>query len=99
MTIIYHVALRVLNQEAILNIYIYSFLLFGAVFGLFTFTLQHIFSEGPQSPQPSKTGLMLGGRILWVMVCTFLWPFMVLTGLNSARILAKRKSQAVSNDP
>lgn len=98
MTVIYHITLRVLNQETILNIYIYSFLLFGAVFGLCTFTLQHIFSEGPQSPETSKTGLMLGGRILWIMVCTFLWPFMVLTGLNSARILAKRKSHAVSND-
>jgi hypothetical protein len=30
------------------------------------------------------------------MVCTFLWPIMVLTGLNSARILAKRKRQTVA---
>jgi hypothetical protein len=25
-------------------------------------------------------------------VCTCLWPIMLLTGLNSARILAKRRS-------
>jgi hypothetical protein len=28
------------------------------------------------------------------MVCTFLWPIMILTGLNSAWILAKRKRRA-----
>jgi hypothetical protein len=27
------------------------------------------------------------------MVCTFLWPIMVLTGLNSARILIKRRKK------
>jgi hypothetical protein len=26
-------------------------------------------------------------------VCTFLWPIMVLTGLNSARILIKRRAK------
>jgi hypothetical protein len=30
------------------------------------------------------------------MVCTFLWPIMLLTGLNSARILAKRKRLAMA---
>jgi hypothetical protein len=38
----------------------------------------------------------LGSRVLWAMVCTFLWPIMVITGLNSARILAKRKRQAIA---
>jgi hypothetical protein len=32
------------------------------------------------------------------MVCTFLWPIMILTGLNSAWILAKRKRQAAVAD-
>jgi hypothetical protein len=31
------------------------------------------------------------------MVCTFLWPIMLLTGLNSALILAKRKSSQSSS--
>jgi hypothetical protein len=37
--------------------------------------------------------------VLWLMVCTFLWPLMVLTGLNSAWILAKRKRQAEIDKP
>jgi hypothetical protein len=78
------------------NIYIYLFLLFGAVFGLSTFSYRHIFSEGPQQIEADEGGATLGSRVLWAMVCTFLWPIMFLTGLNSARIMAKRKRQAMS---
>ena len=84
------------NQEMTLNIYIYLFLLFGAVFGLATFSYQHIFSEGPHKIETPEEGSALGSRLLWALVCTFLWPIMVLTGLNSARILAKRKRQAAA---
>lgn len=79
-----------------LDIYIYLFLLFGAVFGLATFSYQHIFSEGPDKVETPEGVSALGGRLLWALVCTFLWPIMVLTGLNSARILAKRKRQAAA---
>jgi len=78
------------------NIYIYLFLLFGAVFGLSTFSYRHFFSEGPHQVGTDKAGSTLGSRVLWAMVCTFLWPIMVLTGLNSARILARRKRQALA---
>jgi hypothetical protein len=78
------------------NIYIYLFLLFGAVFGFATFSYRHILSEGPHQIETTEGGSMLGSRVLWAMVCTFLWPIMVLTGLNSARIMAKRKRQAMS---
>ena len=88
------VALLTLTQEMTLNIYISLFLLFGAVFGVATFSYQHIFSEGPQKIETTEAGSTLGSRVLWAMVCTFLWPIMVLTGLNSVRILAKRKRQA-----
>ena len=81
-------------QEIALNIYIVVFLLFGAVFGLMTFPYRHIFSEGPQKVETPPSGPTLAGRVFWAMVCTFLWPIMVLTGLNSAWILAKRKRQA-----
>jgi hypothetical protein len=77
------------------NLYISVFLLFGAVFGLSTFSYRHVFSEGPQQVETVDAGSTLGSRVLWAMVCTFLWPIMVLTGLNSARILAKRKRQAL----
>jgi hypothetical protein len=90
------VDLIALIKEVAMNIYIYSFLLFGAVFGLSTFSYQHIFSEGPHKVEASQGGSTLGGRLLWAMVCTFLWPIMILTGLNSAWILAKRKRQAAA---
>lgn len=81
-----------------LNIYIYLFLLFGLVFGLSSFSYRHIFSEGPHQVETPEAGSNLGSRVLWALVCTFLWPIMVLTGLNSARILAKRKREAVAVD-
>ena len=84
------------HEETVVNIYIYLFLLFGAVFGLSTFTYRHMFSEGPQQMEASEGGVSWGARLMWAMVCTFLWPIMVLTGLNSVRILAKRKRQASS---
>lgn len=79
-----------------LNIYICMFLALGAVFGLATYQHQHIFSEGPQQAKTPEDASTTGGRVLWVMICTFLWPFMVLTGLNSVWILAKRKRQATA---
>ncbi len=87
-----------LIKEIALNIYISLFLLFGLVFGLSTYAYMHLFSEGPHKVDTPQDGSTLGGRVLWAMVCTFLWPIMVLTGLNSARILAKRKRQAVTAD-
>jgi hypothetical protein len=77
------------------NLYISLFLVFGAVFGLSTFSYRHIFSEGPQQVETAEGSSTLGSRVLWAMVCTFLWPIMLLTGLNSARILARRKRQAL----
>lgn len=79
-----------------MNLYIALFLVFGAVFGLSTFSYRHVFSEGPQQVEAAEAGSTLGRRVLWAMVCTFLWPIMVLTGLNSARILAQRKRQALA---
>jgi len=84
------------HQEIVVNIYIYLFLLFGAVFGLTTFSYRHIFSEGPHQIESTEAAHSLGSRVLWAMVCTFLWPIMVLTGLNSARIMARRKRQAMA---
>ena len=83
-------------EEIALNIYIVVFLLFGAGFGLMTFSYRHIFSEGPQKIETTEAGSTLGSRVLWALVCTFLWPIMVLTGLNSVRIMAKRKRQAMA---
>ena len=91
-------ALIAIIWEIALNIYIVVFLSFGAVFGLSTYSYQHIFSEGPYKVDTAQGGSTLGARVLWAMVCTFLWPIMILTGLNSAWILAKRKRRAAVAD-
>jgi hypothetical protein len=73
---------------------IYLFLIFGAFFGLATYSKRHLFSEGPQKAKDSEQISTLKGRIYWVILCTLLWPIMVITGINTAWILFKRKQQA-----
>ena len=82
-----------------MNTYIYLFFFIGAGFGLFTYSYRHLFSEGPNKGEPPQSAPTWSSRVLWLMVCTFLWPLMVLTGLNSAWILAKRKRQAEIDKP
>jgi hypothetical protein len=69
------------------------FLLAGAGFGIISFPLRHWFSEGPQKVDAAQNENTFGARLFWVMVCTFLWPIMLLTGLNSARILIRRRTK------
>ncbi len=76
-----------------MNTTIYVFLLAGAGFGILTFPFKHLFSEGPQKADATANENALGSRVFWVMVCTFLWPIMALTGLNSARILIMRRAR------
>lgn len=64
----------------------------GACFGLITFSYRHLFSEGPKTIDESPEGNTLVSRVMWILVCIFLWPIMVLTGLHSLWILSKRKS-------
>ena len=81
-------------MEIALNLYLLLFFVAGALLGLFTYPYRHLFSEGPNKSEPTQTTPSLSSRLLWLMVCTFLWPLLILTGLNSAWILAKRKRQA-----
>ena len=74
--------------------FICLFLIFGAFFGLATYSKRHLFSEGPQKAKDSEQTSPLKGRIFWIMLCTLLWPIMVITGINTAWILFKRKQQS-----
>jgi hypothetical protein len=76
-----------------MNAYIATFLVVGAVFGLASFSVRHLFSEGPHKPENTSETQSLSARVFWVMVCTFLWPVMVLTGVNSAFIIARRRRE------
>ena len=59
------------------------FLAFGACFGLLTHSRRHLFSEGPTRRDDSGAGDSLASRVMWVLICTCLWPVMALTGLYS----------------
>ena len=67
------------------------FFVFGAVFGLATYSKRHLFSEGPTVRAADAAGLELGGRLVWALVSSCLWPILVLTGLYSLRRLALRR--------
>lgn len=73
-----------------MNLWIVSFLAVGAVFGLLSFRHQHRFSEGMAPRDPDETGLQLGPRLLWMAVCSCLWPLLWLTGLYGWLHLARR---------
>jgi hypothetical protein len=73
---------------------IIGYLVFGACFGLATFTRRHLFSEGPTTRVDAKSGDFANGRLMWVLICTFLWPVMALTGLHTAWLLARRRAAA-----
>ncbi len=59
------------------------FIIFGAAFGWVTFAHRHLFSEGPGRPPDPAEPASIGARLVWVMVCSGLWPLMALTGLYS----------------
>ncbi len=80
------------NEQIVISLY----LLLGVCFGLVTFSNRHLFSEGPDKEAQAEQGSVLKGRIFWTLICTWLWPIMVFTGINTAVILAKRKKLADS---
>ena len=73
------------------NAFIFVFLFLGMCFGFASYTNRHLFSEGPQKADNANQNSLLESRVFWVMVCMWLWPIMVITGINTAWILFKRK--------
>ncbi len=77
-----------------MNLPIALFLVFGFCFGLATYSNRHLFSEGPRRRRDERESDPLDGRLMWTLICTLLWPLMVLTGLNSWWILSRRRAVA-----
>jgi hypothetical protein len=75
-------------------IFICLYLFFGACVGFVTYSQRHLFSEGPRKKLNSDNTSALEGLVFWVMVCTCLWPIMVITRINTAWVLFKRKKQS-----
>jgi hypothetical protein len=66
-----------------MNWWIAAFLAVGAAFGLATYSKRHLFSEGATRDPGNGSRDALDGRLVWVVLCTGLWPIYVLTGLFS----------------
>lgn len=69
---------------------LFVFFAVGVVFGLATFGHRHLFSEGTTRPGEDSG---LGSRLVWVMVCSALWPIFILTGLYSAGHRARQRAR------
>lgn len=64
-----------------MNSLIVSFLVFGALFGLATYPVRHLFSEGTVSRSDNGERGPMDGRTMWVAISVFLWPILMFTGL------------------
>lgn len=73
-------------------IWITTFLVLGAVFGLATFRIRHLLSEGPsRAPDGGEGGF--GALVLWIGVSATLWPVLVLSGLYGAWRRGQRQAR------
>ncbi|MCA3240439.1 MAG: hypothetical protein ING89_03980 [Rubrivivax sp.] len=59
------------------------FTLFGALFGLATYSRRHLFSEGHTKRAAADLSDPMQSRLAWVLLCVALWPLMGLTGAFS----------------
>jgi hypothetical protein len=74
--------------------FISIYILFGACFGLLTFSQRHLFSEGPHKAKSSEENPFFESRIFWILLCAMLWPIMALTRIHTAWLLHKRRKLA-----
>jgi hypothetical protein len=81
-------------EQIVISLYLFL----GICFGLTTFSIRHLFSEGPDKEIQTEQASELKGRLFGTLICTWLWPIMVFTGINTAVILAKRKKLAAQKD-
>lgn len=78
-----------------MNAQIVSFLVFGVLFGLATYSNRHLFSEGSTTrADPGERGPM-DGRVTWVAISCFLWPILMLTGIYSLLRRSRARARVV----
>lgn len=70
------------------------FIVLGVCFGLATMTHRHLFSEGVTRDDDDAARSGWQQRLVWVLLCSLLWPLMALTGLHSLWLLARRRARA-----
>jgi hypothetical protein len=71
------------------------FLVFGACFGLASFSNRHLFSEG-STRRGQAADDTWGARLLWLLICSALWPILALTGMVS--MWRRRRVRAADSD-
>jgi hypothetical protein len=79
-----------------MTLYIGLFVMIGTCFGLLSFSNRHLFSEGPSHESAPGSSSHWSSWLFWLSLCALLWPIMLLTGLNTLWVLAKRRRR---NDP
>ncbi len=71
--------------------WLWMFPVAGVVFGLATYSRRHLFNEGPARPGGLGPRDPLDGRVMWVVLCSCLWPLFTLSGLYAmSRIRSRR---------
>jgi hypothetical protein len=78
---------------------IWTYLVFGAVFGLATYSNRHLFGEGPSPRSNADPVDGLQGRPYWLMVSIWLWPVLTLACIYGTwRRSVARKREALVQD-
>lgn len=73
--------------------FIVLFFVLGALFGLATGSSQHLFSEGPARREGDAVAYSRGSRLLWVLICSCLWPIFLITGAPALWRLARERAR------
>lgn len=64
-----------------MSMHIIGFIGFGMLFGLLTYRNRHLFGEGPSRREDADPHDGPRGALLWVMICSMLWPILAFTGV------------------
>ncbi len=76
-----------------MNTVLVVFFSLGLLFGWFTWPHRHLFSEGHTRRGRPGEDDGPGQRVVWVLVCSALWPLFALTGLYSAVHRARARAR------
>lgn len=78
-------------ESLIVTWWIATFFLCGAAFGAATYSRRHLFSEGARRPTRKGERDPLDSRLMWLLMCSCLWPFFAIAGAYSyAKVGSKR---------
>lgn len=78
-------------ESLIVTWWIVTFFVCGAAFGAATCSRRHLFSEGARRPTRKEERDPLDSRLMWLLMCSCLWPLFALSGAYSlVRAGAKR---------